>query len=140
MIRTMQSADLDRVAEIWLETNRTAHAFVPARYWEERYEAVKEMISQAEVYVYEDRAGVQGFVGLIGNHVAGIFVRAGAQSGGIGAQLLDVVKGIKTQLSLSVYQKNPRAIRFYRREGFRVQCEGTDEDTGEAEYLMVWNR
>lgn len=39
---------------------------------------------------------------------------------------------------MSVYQKNARAVKFYLREGFVVQREGRDENTGEAEYEMVW--
>lgn len=33
MIRVLQKRDIDRVAEIWLECNRKAHAFIPADYW-----------------------------------------------------------------------------------------------------------
>lgn len=51
MIRKMQAGDIDRVAEIWLDTNLKAHDFIPSEYWKENYEAVKEMISQAEVYI-----------------------------------------------------------------------------------------
>ena len=39
-----------------------------------------------------------------------------------------------------MYQKNTRAIRFYQREGFQIQCEGLDEATGEKDYEMVWKR
>ena len=43
-------------------------------------------------------------------------------------------------LRLNVYQKNARAISFYQREGFIIQCEDLDEDTGEKEYTMLWKR
>ena len=54
MIRKMQNIDIDRVADIWLKTNLKAHYFIPEQYWTSNYESVKEMMSQAEVYVYED--------------------------------------------------------------------------------------
>ena len=38
--------------------------FIPEQYWTSNYELVKEMMSQAEVYVYEDNKMIQGFVGL----------------------------------------------------------------------------
>ena len=59
---------------------------------------------------------------------------------GIGKQLIDFVKDRKEELSLSVYQKNIRAVKFYQRENFKIQCENKDEDTCEKEYLMVWSR
>ena len=49
-------------------------------------------------------------------------------------------KDKKVSLQLNVYQKNARAISFYQREGFIIQCEGLDEATGEKEYTMLWKR
>ena len=37
-------------------------------------------------------------------------------------------------------RKNARAISFYQREGFIIQCEDLDEATGEKEYTMLWKR
>lgn len=54
MIRELRKADINRVADIWLDTNIKAHDFIPAQYWKNNLEAVKEMLPQAEVYVYED--------------------------------------------------------------------------------------
>ena len=49
----------------------------------------------------------------------------------------DYIKDRKERLELNVYQKNARAISFYQREGFIIQCEGLDEATGEKEYTML---
>lgn len=138
MIRSLRKDDIDTAAEIWLDANLKAHHFIPERYWLAHFEAVKGMFLQAELYVYEDEGGIQGFIGLSGDYVAGIFVREKARSRGIGKQLLEHVKGLKQRLSLSVYRKNVGAVRFYRREGFEVEHLNLGEDTGEQEYLMVW--
>ena len=140
MIRPLQKADIDRVTNIWLDTNRKAHAFIPASYWEHNFASVKETLPQAEVYVYETESGIQGFLGLSGEYIEGLFVSEEVQSHGIGKCLLDCVKGGKPALRLNVYQKNVRAIRFYQREGFQIRCEGLDADTGEPDYEMLWRR
>lgn len=140
MIRILRKADINRVAEIWLDTNRKAHAFIPASYWEHNFASVKEMLPQAEVYVYETESGIQGFLGLNGEYIEGIFVSEQAQSRGIGKCLLDCAKDRKPVLRLNVYQKNVRAIRFYRREGFQIRRSGLDAATGEAECEMLWRR
>ena len=140
MIRELQEADIDRVAEIWLDSNLKAHYFIPEQYWKSNFEAVKEMLSQAEVYVYEDDRNIQGFIGLNDKYIEGIFVSDEMQSQGIGKMLLDYVKSKKAKLLLNVYQKNIRAINFYRREGFQIQCEGLDKLTGEKNYVMIWQR
>lgn len=140
MIRKMQNTDINRVADIQLKTNLKAHDFIPEQYWTSNYELVKEMMSQAEVYVYEDNKMIQGFVGLSNEYIEGIFVSDEMQSCGIGKLLLDYIKNKKIRLRLNVYQKNARALSFYQREGFDIQCEGLDEATGEKEYIMLWQQ
>ena len=138
MIRKMQNTDINRVADIWLKTNLKAHDFIPEQYWTSNYELVKEMMSQAEVYVYEDDKMIQGFVGLSNEYIEGIFVSDEMQSHGIGKILLDYMKDKKVRLQLNVYQKNVRAMSFYQREGFTIQSEEMDEFTREKEYVMNW--
>lgn len=138
MIRTLQKADINRVVDIWLDTNIKAHSFIPSQYWKSNCDLVREMLPHAEVYVYENEQGIQGFVGLNGDYMEGIFVSDGMQSQGIGKRLLDFIKSKKVKLCLNVYQKNMRAIYFYQREGFKIQHEGIDEATGEKDYTMIW--
>lgn len=64
MIRALRKADIDSVAEIWLDTNRKAHAFIPASYWERNFASVKEMLPQAEVRKFmcmKPRPGYRAF-------------------------------------------------------------------------------
>ena len=138
MIRKLQKTDVIKVADIWLDSNIKAHNFIPARYWESNYDPVKEMLLQAEVYVYESNGEIQGFIGLNREYIEGIFVCDELQSQGIGKLLLDFIKERRTKLSLNVYEKNIRAIHFYQREGFEIQDEGIDEATGEKDYVMIW--
>ena len=139
MIRKLQKTDINRVADIWLKTNLKAHYFIPEQYWTNNYAVVKEMLPQAEVYVYEDDKIIQGFVGINAEYIEGIFVSDEMQSHGIGKILLDYMKDKKVRLQLNVYQKNVRAISFYQREGFTIQGEQIDEFTGEKEYVMNWD-
>ena len=140
MIRRLQKTDIDAVAQIWLTSNREAHDFVPAEYWESNFTPVKEMLLQAEVYVCEDEESneIRGFIGLEDEYMAGDFVRKEARSKGTGKALLDYVKEIKKKLTLHVYVKNERAVRFYQREGFQILKKMTDDATGEEECLMAW--
>lgn len=138
MIRKLQKADINRAADIWLKTNLKAHFFIPEQYWISNYEFVKELLPQAEVYVYEDDKMIQGFIGINDEYIEGIFVSDEMQSRGIGKILLDYIKDKKDRLQLKVYQKNVRAMSFYQREGFTIQSEEMDEFTREKEYVMNW--
>ena len=142
MIRKFENLDLDAVMQIWLHGNLDAHAFIPASFWEAHFEMVRDMLPQAELYVHENEAPrqIDGFIGLTENHIEGIFVAKAARSKGIGKALLEYAKSRKPCLTLSVYQKNQRALAFYQREQFVVHSEGIDEDTNEAEIQMLWTR
>ena len=142
MIRKMEKKDIPDVLQIWLETNIRAHNFIEKEYWTGSYEMVKQILPEAEVYVYEDAKNGQivGFIGMNNQYVEGLFVKESAQSRGIGKQLLDHAKSRKTELRLGVYQKNVRAMRFYLRENFLIQAEEMDEDTNEKEYIMGWGK
>ena len=140
MIRELRKADINKVADIWLDTNIKAHYFIPAQYWKGNLALVKELLLQATVYVYEDNQEIQGFIGLSDEYIEGIFISDAMQSQGIGKVLLNYAKKIRNKLLLNVYQKNTRAISFYQREGFEVQCSGLDETTGEKDYVMAWRQ
>ena len=142
MIRQCIDNDIDAVMQIWLNTNIQAHSFISAYYWQSNFDIVKEMLPHAEIYVHEDNCTKQmdGFVGLNNNYIEGIFVKETMQSKGIGRQLLNHAKEVKSTLKLSVYKKNEKAIKFYLREKFKIQSENVDDNTGEKEFIMFWNR
>ena len=53
MIRAFQPADLNSVCALWLAANLQAHSFIPSEYWKANQALVRELLPQAEVYVYE---------------------------------------------------------------------------------------
>lgn len=132
--------DLDQVMEIWLKTNIQAHGFITEDYWKSNEEDVRQMMPEAEIYVCKENQRVTAFIGLMDDYIAGIFVDAKKQSQGLGKVLLNHAKQIKERLTLHVYQKNERALHFYLREGFQIEHKQTDENTGETELLMVWEK
>lgn len=139
MIRKFQETDIEQVMEIWLNSNIEAHSFVPEKYWRSNFDMVKEQLPQADVYVSDRDGEIQGFIGIADGYLAGIFVNKKYRSHGIGKQLLCHAKQTYPALTLNVYRKNDRAAAFYRREGFSILSEQTDEATGEFEYTMGWN-
>ena len=140
MIRKLRESDLSAVMKIWLDTNIKSHNFVSKEYWTSNYEMVKEILPKSEIYVYEedDTNLIDGFIGLLDSYLAGLFVKNTAQSKGIGKQLLDYAKSIKSEMTLSLYQKNIRAVHFYQREQFQIQSENIDDNTNEKEFIMIW--
>ena len=126
--------------EIWKNENIKAHKFISKEYWESNYNYVKEVLPNAEIYVYILDGRIVGFIGLNNNYIEGIFIDSNSQGKGIGTDLLNKVKEQKESLVLSVYKKNTNAINFYKKNNFSIKSENIDKNTNEIEYTMVWSK
>ena len=72
MIRALRPEDLDQVMQIWLDANLEAHCFLPESYWCDHMEEVRAALPAAQVFVYQDWEGLQGFAGLTRSCTAGM--------------------------------------------------------------------
>lgn len=139
MIREYKENDLDIIMKIWQEENLRAHSFIPKEYWKNNYEYVKSILPKAEVLVYTIDGNIAGFIGVNNNYIEGIFISKNFQNKNIGTELLKHIQKEKERLSLRVYEKNTKAIKFYIKNSFRIKTKELDESTGEYEYLIEWN-
>lgn len=140
MIREFNISDLDIIMAIWLDENIKAHSFISPQYWYGNFDYVKSVLPNAEIYVYVDGDNVTGFIGLNGSYIEGIFVKSGSQHKGIGTDLLNCAKQKYDELTLSVYSKNMKAVRFYLKNGFEKIDENIDLNTSETEFTMTWRK
>lgn len=139
-ISRLETRDIPKVMKLWLDTNISAHSFINATYWENNFALVQDMMQEADVYIYKLCGEIIAFVGLIDGYLAGIFVSDKSRCQGVGKDLLDYIKKGYNELTLSVYEKNSRAINFYIREQFIIISKKTDKNTGEIEFLMKWEK
>ena len=140
MIRRMRISELDEIGDIWLQSNLEAHNFIDKNYWLDNLIPVKEQFKKADIFVYTENEKVLGFVGLQDNYIAGIFVKSEFRSHSIGRQLLDYLKNNYSNLSLDVYDKNSRAVKFYQTNDFGIVSTDIDRDSNEKEYRMSWSK
>lgn len=140
MISKFQTEDLDKLIEIWYNSNLEAHNFINPKFWKDNLDFMRENIPQAEVYVYKIQDQIAGFIGLQDNYMAGLFVDQNYRSHGIGKELTDYAKSLKESLTLNVFVKNQRAIDFYIREDFKPVKRAINEDTNEEEFTLAWDK
>lgn len=137
MIRKLNQNDLNAVIEIWYNASVKAHNFITSDYWQEKKEDMKNLyIPSSNTFVYEYNNQILGFISLVDNYIAAIFVANNVQGKGIGQQLMQFAKDQFFVLQLGVYAKNYNAISFYCQQGFKIIQEKIDEPTGEIEVVM----
>lgn len=140
MIRKFEKNDINTIMEIWENENIRTHNFIEKEYWKNNYKYVKDILPNADIYVYVLGEQIAGFVGLNNNYIEGIFVDINNQHNGIGTSLLDKIKEDKENLTLNVYKKNANAIKFYEKNNFIITSENIDKNTNEIEYTMTWKK
>lgn len=131
---------LDSLLAIWLEGNLQAHSFISKNYWLDNQVGVREGLAQARIFVKETDGKAVGFLGLVEEEIAGLFVKEQFQKQGIGEALIQRVKDEKKILTLTVYENNQAALLFYERQGFRRVRYQIDPETQQREWLMRWTR
>ncbi len=137
MIRKLHPSDIDRVVQIWLDASIKAHDFVDSEFWKSKVTDMKEnYLPNSETYVYEEENSIKGFMSLYENTIAAVFVCPDSQGSGIGKQFIKKAKELRNSLILTVYKENTRSIEFYKKCGFKIEQEQTDEHTGHPELVM----
>ena len=140
--RAAQPEETEQLVRIRRDAEQDAQQFLPASYFAEKAETVRDEIRTGDVYVIggetDGAENVLGFIGLQDDCIAGFFIDRAFQSQGLGKQLLDYVKQRYSRLTLDVFAKNNGAVRFYTREGFQIRSSSTDAATGEQIYTMIW--
>lgn len=141
IIRPMSDQDMNNIIDIWLTTSIDAHHFIPAHYWKSKIEEMRNVyLPMSETYLLEDNGQVHGFISLVDDHLAALFVNTTGQNQGYGRALLHHAMDLRTVLKLQVYQENQRAFHFYLKNGFQVLEESESNDTGQTEITMIWNK
>lgn len=140
MIRLMKDTDIDAVMDIWLETNISAHDFIPEEYWLGNYNAVKgEYLPTSDNYVYEDGGKVKGFISIMQpSFIGALFVSKDSHNEGIGGKLVEFCKGKHAYLDVAVYAENKQAFGFYEKHGFSKVKEKINPASSHLEYILEW--
>ncbi len=140
-IRKLENGDIPEVVELWYETSIEAHHFISQDYWKSNMEAMATVyLPGSETYLAVEEERVVGFITMVDNYLAAIFVQINMLGYGIGTKLLNFIKDKKETIHLAVYKKNSKSINFYKKHDFHTLSENLDENTNEIELLMEWKK
>jgi putative acetyltransferase len=137
-LHTVNEKQLAQLLTLWLNSNLDAHAFIDKCYWQEQLPFVKKTLPESELYIYTTNDKILGFIGLMDHYIAGLFVEKSYRNLGIGTKLLHVAKANHEQLTLTVFEKNNKAVKFYLAENFLIEKKQLDAYTNESEFVMTW--
>lgn len=143
VVRAAAPAEWEALADLWVDAWRSTpieRDFASHRPWLLEHLA---QIAQAGAWIAAARRGGEpvGFITCqpATGYLDQLAVRPADQGAGVAKALLDHAKAARPKgLSLKVNVDNPRAVAFYRREGFAVTGEGVSERSGLKLLDMEW--
>lgn len=140
-IRSNKKSEVNKLVKIWYEGSLLAHDFIDKNYWKTQQKDMEEKyLPMSETYVITNETEAVGFVSMVDDYLAALFIDVKYQGEGYGKKLLNFIKERRENVQLKVYKKNRNAVQFYERNGFVIKEELIDEQTAEEEFLMGWER
>ncbi|MEK5237446.1 GNAT family N-acetyltransferase [Paenibacillus sp. FSL L8-0470] len=138
-IELHKQSDIDILTDIWYRVSIQAHDFIAQEYWlSQKTEMRDKYIPMSDTYVIYNQAEIVGFVSMVDDYLAALFIDTSYQKNGYGKELINFMKSQKSKITLKVYKENTSATRFYEKNGFTIKETLLDENTNQEEYLMEW--
>ena len=129
-IRKYTDSDLNEVLSAWENASRLAHPFLTNKLIETTRKNIPVvLLPKADTWVYEREGVVVGFISLIGNEVAALFVQPAFHGTGAGRALVDKARELHGDLEVEVFEVNTIGFQFYLKYGFVAFLEKNHEIT-----------
>lgn len=140
MIREYQQQDTDAVVAIWRAATAVAHPFMTPGFIEQEATALRELyLKFAKTWVSVVDGDIIGFVAMLENEVAGLFLRPAFHGQGLGRAMIDHVFARIGPLRVEVFEKNAIGRRFYAAYGFVGSERYLHEPTGETVLKLAFS-
>ena len=120
-IKEITEKDISEIVDIWYDVSLQAHGFIPGDYWSKNKDQMsRKYIPMSETYKATDGENILGFISLLDDYLAAIFVKSEYQGKGIGSRLLNHAMNLRNNLQLKVFCKNEKSVEFYKTKGFSI--------------------
>ena len=132
MIIQAQEKYFDEMIDVWQLSVEATHDFLTRADIKKLRKDIREKyfyLDALDIYVWMNDKEVAGFLGITTGNIEMLFLAPKYFSKGIGKALLDFAKE-QGCTKVGVNEQNPRAKRFYEKEGFIVKsrseldCQG----------------
>jgi putative acetyltransferase len=141
MIRTYQASDTETILDTWYQATTLAHPFMKEAFLEKDKNNIREIyLPNTLTWVFEKDDQLVGFISMMKNEVAAIFVRPEFHGQAIGTQLLNLVAEKHEELEVEVFEENVIGRSFYKKYGFQFKKRHLHEPTNQFLLRLKYSR
>ena len=122
VIHTPKTSDYTRLVQIWEDSVRATHDFLPDSYIDMLKNLVLTRYLDAVMLICtkDSCQRITGFAGVSAGKVEMLFIDPHRRGQGLGRQLLGYAIEHMNADELDVNEQNPQALGFYLKQGFEV--------------------
>ncbi|MEP1198677.1 GNAT family N-acetyltransferase [Tateyamaria sp.] len=132
MIRDFDINDTETLVTIWRKASALAHPFLTADFIEAEAENLRSVyLNFARTWVIKVEGRVVGFVSVVEDALAGLFLDPAVHGRGYGRALVDAAVTHTGPLSVEVFEQNTIGRKFYTAYGFVGDDISVHEPTGQ---------
>jgi len=137
-IQTPRQTDYPELTELWERSVRATHHFLPDAYIRELRPRVQDHYLDAVMLICcKDRhRRILGFAGVAAGKVEMLFIHPRHRGHGLGTHLLRYAVDYLGASELEVNEQNPKALSFYRKQGFEVISRSPVDGMGQPYPLL----
>lgn len=141
-IRDYQPDDASPLVTLWRESFEHGVGVVDFHPVEEQLAYLREtLVPNHRVRLAWDGDERVGFIAFTPESIAQLYVRVSRIGEGIGTRLLELAKAESSgRLWLFTFERNARARRFYKRNGFVAVAHGFEPNWQLADVKYAWGR
>ncbi len=112
----------DELVTMWRRSfNRALAPYKdPHSFTEHREFLLDVLVKRAELTVALHEKVIIGFMAQVGENIEQLYLHVNHQGQGVGSQFIELAKSVSPErLHLFTFQRNLKARRFYKKQGFR---------------------
>ncbi len=137
IIRKYRDSDLEVLLSSWENGSKLAHPFLTTELLATTRKNIPiVLLPKSETWVCEYNSEVVGFISLIGNEIAALFVQPEHHGIGLGRALVDKAFELHESLEVEVFKVNSIGLQFYLKYGFVTFLEKIHEITNKKVFRM----
>lgn len=141
-IKRAVEEDIPEIARVFRISRESALPYLPKLHTAEEDVAFfsTKVYSHQTVFVLKDEGVLVGFIAYDSDWIHHLYLLPELTGHGLGVHLLKLAKANSKCLRLWAFQRNQRAIDFYKKHGFKIlnETDGKENEEKEPDVLMQW--
>jgi putative acetyltransferase len=137
MITTATEKDYPEIIDVWEQSVRATHHFLPEEYLQQIKSLLPSIFPAVQLFVSQDDYKIAGFVGVAEMKIEMLFIHPESRGKGIGKQLTEFAIHELQADKVDVNEQNEQATGFYQRMGFVVTGREETDGLGKPYPLLL---